>query len=103
MGPYCRQRVVELAAVLRDQAAAASAGALAATIARDEATLKTLPALASADPQTEAARAVVAWLSQGRVTATAEDIRMTRILGIGGVLLMAGLLLAFGAALRHPY
>jgi hypothetical protein len=36
------------------------------------------------------------------VTATSEDIRMTRVLGIAAVLFMAGLLLAFATALRQP-
>jgi hypothetical protein len=58
--------------------------------------------LASAGPQTEAARAAVIWLSGGHVTASSEDIRMTRVLGIAAVLFMAGLLLAFGTALRQP-
>jgi hypothetical protein len=94
--------VVELAGVLRDQAATARAAAIDARIAGDEAALKALPALASADPQTQAARAVIAWLSHGRLIASAEDIRMTRLVGIGGIVFMAGLLLAFGAALRQP-
>ena len=102
VGPNCRQRVAELNAVLRDKAAAAGAAELDARIAAQERALNALPALASADPQTEAARAAVMWLSRGHVTASSEDIRMTRVLGIAAVLFMAGLLLAFGTALRQP-
>jgi hypothetical protein len=102
VGPSCRQRVAELNAVLRDKATANRAGEIDARIARQEAILNALPALAAADPQTEAARAAVIWLSRGRLTASAEDIRMTRVLGIAAVLFMAGLLLAFAAALRQP-
>ena len=101
VGPNCRQRVAELNAVLRDKAAADRAGEIDGRIAAQEAALNALPALASADPQTEAARAAVMWLSGGHVTATSEDIRMTRVLGIAAVLFMAGLLLAFGTALRQ--
>lgn len=102
VGPNCRQRVAELNAVLRDKAAVDRAAEIDARIAAQERALHALPALASADPQTEAARAAVMWLSGGHVTASSEDIRMTRVLGIAAVLFMAGLLLAFGAALRQP-
>ena len=102
VGPNCRRRVAELNAVLRDQAAADRAAEIDAGIAEQETSLNALPALASADPQTEAARAAVIWLSRGYLTASSEDIRMTRVLGIAAVLFMAGLLLAFGTALRQP-
>ena len=102
VGPNCRQRVAELNSVLRDKAAADRAAEIDARIATQERALNALPALASADPQTEAARAAVMWLSGGYLTATSEDIRMTRVLGIAAVLFMAGLLLAFGTALRQP-
>ena len=102
VGPNCRQRVAELGAVLRDKAAADRAAEIDARIAQAETTLIALPVLAAADPQTEAARAAVAWLSHGNLTASAEDIRMTRVLGIAAVLFMAGLLLALGTALRQP-
>jgi hypothetical protein len=102
VGPNCRQRVAELNAVLRDKAAADRASEIDARIAAQEASLNALPALASADPQTEAARAAVTWLSGGHLAASSEDIRMTRVLGIAAVLFMAGLLLAFGTALRQP-
>jgi hypothetical protein len=102
VGPNCRQRVAELNAVLRDKAAADRAAEIDARIAAQEASLSALPALASADPQAEAARAAVIWLSGGHLTASNEDIRMTRVLGIAAVLFMAGLLLAFGTALRQP-
>jgi hypothetical protein len=102
VGPNCRQRVAELNAVLRDKAAADRAAEIDARIAAQERALNALPALAAADPQTEAARAAVLWLSGGHVTASSEDIRMTRVLGIAVVLFMAGLLLAFGTALRQP-
>ena len=101
VGPNCRQRVAELGAVLRDKAAAERAAEIDARIAEAETTLNSLPVLAAADPQTEAARAAVAWLSRGNLTASAEDIRMTRVLGIAAVLFMAGLLLALGTALRQ--
>ncbi|MBV8752747.1 MAG: hypothetical protein JO328_07800 [Hyphomicrobiales bacterium] len=102
VGPNCRQRVAELNAVLRDKAAADRAAEIDARIVTQEASLNALPALASPDPQTEAARAAVMWLSGGHVAASSEDIRMTRVLGIAAVLFMAGLLLAFGTALRQP-
>jgi hypothetical protein len=102
VGPNCRQRVAELNAVLRDKAAADRAAEIDARIAAQEAGLSALPPLASADPQTEAARAAVTWLSAGHVAASSEDIRMTRVIGIAAVLFMAGLLLAFGTALRQP-
>jgi hypothetical protein len=102
VGPNCRQRVAELNAVLRDKAAADRAAEIDGRIAAQEASLSALPALASADPQTEAARAAVTWLSGGHLTASSEDIRMTRVLGIAAVLFMAGMLLAFGTALRQP-
>ena len=102
VGPNCRQRVAELNAVLRDKAAADRAAEIDTRIAAQEAVLNALPALASADPQIEAARAAVLWLSGGHVTASSEDIRMTRVLGIAAVLFMAGLLFAFGTALRQP-
>jgi hypothetical protein len=102
VGPNCRQRVAELNAVLRDKAASDRAAEIDARIAREEASLGTLPALASADPQIEAARAVISWLSGGHLTASAVDIRMSRVVGIAAVLFMAGLLLAFGTALRQP-
>jgi hypothetical protein len=102
VGPNCRQRVAELSAVLRDKAAAERAAEIDARITQAETTLNSLPILAAADPQTEAARAAVAWLSRGNLTASAEDIRMTRVLGIAAVLFMAGLLLALGTALRQP-
>jgi hypothetical protein len=102
VGPNCRQRVAELNAVLRDRAAADRVAEIDASIAAQEASLNALPALASADPQTEAARAAVIWLSGGHLTASSDDIRMTRVLGIAAVLFMAGLLLAFGTALRQP-
>jgi len=101
VGPNCRQRVAELNAVLRDKAAADRAAEIDARIAAQEAALNALPALSSADPQIDAARAAVTWLSGGHLTATSEDIRMTRVLGIAAVLFMAGLLLAFGTALRQ--
>ena len=88
--------------MLRDKAAADRAAEIDARIAAQEAGLSALPPLASADPQTEAARAAVTWLSAGHVAASSEDIRMTRMLGIAAVLFMAGLLLAFGTALRQP-
>src|SRR5215470_12887204 len=102
VGPNCRQRVAELNAVLRDKAAADRAAEIDARIAAQEAALNALPALSSADPQIDAARAAVTWLSGGHLTATSEDIRMTRVLGIAAILFMAGLLLAFGTALRQP-
>jgi hypothetical protein len=102
VGPNCRQRVAELNAVLRDKAAAERAADIDARIAREEASLNAMPVLASADPQIEAARAAINWLSGGHLTASAEDIRMSRVVGIAAVLFMAGLLLAFGAALRQP-
>jgi hypothetical protein len=102
VGPNCRQRVAELNAVLRDKAAAERAADIDARIAEEEAALSALPALASTDPQTEAARAAIMWLSGGHVSASAEDIRMSRVVGIAAVLFMAGLLLAFGTALRQP-
>jgi hypothetical protein len=102
VGPNCRQRVAELNAVLRDKAASDRATEIDARIAQEEASLGALPALASADPQIEAARAVITWLSGGHLTASAEDIRMSRVVGIAAVLFMAGLLLAFGTALRQP-
>jgi hypothetical protein len=102
VGPNCRQRVAELNAVLRDKAAAERAAEIDARIAREEASLNAMPVLASADPQTEAARAAINWLSGGHLTASAEDIRMSRVVGIAAVLFMAGLLLAFGTALRQP-
>jgi hypothetical protein len=102
VGPNCRQRVAELNAVLRDKAAADRAAEIDARIATQAAMVNALPTLASADPQIEAARAAVVWLSGGHLTASSEDIRMTRVLGIAAVLFMAGLLLAFGTALRQP-
>jgi len=102
VGPNCRQRVAELNAVLRDKAAAERAADIDARIAREEAALNAMPVLASADPQIEAARAAINWLSGGHLTASAEDIRMSRVVGIAAVLFMAGLLLAFGTALRQP-
>jgi len=102
VGPNCRQRVAELNAVLRDKAAADRAGEIDARIAQEEGILTAWPVLASADPQTEAARAAIAWLSGGHLRASAEDIRMSRVVGIAAVLFMAGLLLAFGTALRQP-
>jgi hypothetical protein len=50
----------------------------------------------TADPQTEAATRMVAWLSGGMVKATAEDFAMVRLFllallpQLGGVLLMIG-------------
>jgi hypothetical protein len=38
----------------------------------------------------------------GARLASAEDIRMSRVVGIAAVLFMAGLLPAFGTALRQP-
>lgn len=102
VGPNCRQRVAELNAVLRDKAAADRAAEIDARIAQEEAALSAWPVLAAADPQTDAARAAITWLSGGYLTASAEDIRMSRLLGIAAVLFMAGLLLAFGTALRQP-
>jgi len=102
VGPHCRQRVAELNAVLRDKAAAERAAEIDARIAREEASLRAMPVLASADPQIEAARAAINWLSAGHLTASAEDMRMSRVVGIAAVLFMAGLLLAFGMALRQP-
>jgi hypothetical protein len=102
VGPNCRQRVAELNSLLRDKAAADRAAEIDARIAEQEASFNALPVLASADPQTEAARAAVRWISGGHLAASSEDIRMTRVLGIAAVLFMAGLLLAFGTALRQP-
>ena len=102
VGPNCRQRVAELNAVLRDKAAADRAAEIDGRIVEQQSALNALPPLASADPQAEAARAAVIWLSRGHVTASTEDIRMTRVLGIAAVPFMAGILLAFGAALRQP-
>ena len=102
VGPNCRQRVAELNAVLRDKAAAERAAEIDARIAREEAILHAMPVLASPDPQIEAARAAINWLSGGHLMASAEDIRMSRVVGIAAVLFMAGLLLAFGTALRQP-
>jgi hypothetical protein len=102
VGPNCRRRVVELNTVLRDKAAADRAAEIDARIAAQQASFNALPAVASADPQTEAARAAVRWISGGHLAASSEDIRMTRVLGIAAVLFMAGLLLAFGTALRQP-
>jgi hypothetical protein len=101
VGPNCRQRVAELKALLRDKAAAERADEIDARIAARERAFSALPALASADPQIEAARATVMWLTGGHVTVTSEDIRMIRVLGVAAVLFMAGLLLAFGTALRQ--
>jgi hypothetical protein len=102
VGPNCRQRVAELNAVLRDKAAADRAAEIDGRIAEQQSALNALPPLASHDPQAEAARAAVVWLSRGHLTASTEDIRMTRVLGIAAIPFMAGILLAFGAALRQP-
>jgi hypothetical protein len=102
VGPNCRQRVAELNAVLRDKAAADRAAEIDGRIAEQQSALNALPPTASHDPQAEAARAAVVWLSRGHLTASTEDIRMTRVLGIAAVPFMAGILLAFGAALRQP-
>jgi hypothetical protein len=78
VGKFCRER--EAAVVERRQAVEVALGNVAAT----------------ADPQTEAASHIVAWLSRGTIRPSGDDFAMLRLIllallpQIGGILLMVG-------------
>ncbi|WP_257170013.1 hypothetical protein [Bradyrhizobium sp. SRS-191] len=78
VGKFCRER--EAAVAERRQALDAAMAAVSKT----------------ADPQTEAAIKLVAWITQGRLTPSADDFAMLRLIllallpQLGGILLMVG-------------
>ncbi|MGY3448865.1 hypothetical protein [Bradyrhizobium sp. USDA 4353] len=78
VGKFCRER--EAAVAERRQALDAAMAAVSKT----------------ADPQTEAAIKLVAWISQGRLTPSPDDFAMLRLIllallpQLGGILLMVG-------------
>lgn len=66
--------------------------ALDAELRDKQGRLAALPAVASADPQTEAAAGVVTWLSRGSLAPAASDFAMLRLALFAAVLLIPGIL-----------
>jgi hypothetical protein len=58
--------------------------------------------VASADPQVEAATAVIVWLSRGFIAPSTGDIEMLRLLGVAMMPILGGLLIAFAVGLGQP-
>jgi hypothetical protein len=98
----CTRAGGELAALLRDKAITDRVGTIDARLGVLSDKLATLPALGSADPQVDGARAAISWVSRGAVAPTAGDIEMVRLLGIAAMPVLGGLLLAFAAGLVPP-
>lgn len=74
--------------------------AIDAEVRDKQARLAALPAVASADPQTEAAAGVLTWISTGKVQPRASDFAMLRLVLFAAVLaLVPGLFEAFAMSL----
>jgi hypothetical protein len=102
VGENCRRRVAELTALLQAKALTDKATEIDSRIAALSAKLDHTPALASADPQTSGAVAVITWLSRGAIAPAAADIENVRLLGVATMPILGGLLISFAMALTQP-
>ena len=99
VGENCRRRVAELATALRYKALTDRAAEIDVEIATLTDKLVSLPTVTSADPQIDAAVAVIAWLSRGSFAPAASAIEMPRLLGVAAMPILGGLLIAFAMGL----
>jgi hypothetical protein len=102
VGENCRRRVAELAAAQRDKDLTDRAVELDGKVAASSARLKSMPVVASADPQVDAAMRVIPWLTRGYVTLAAADLEMIRLLGIALPTILGGLMITIAMALAQP-
>jgi chorismate mutase len=102
VGINCRTREDALKALNVEHGKTERANEIARELKTLDSRLASLPVLAKADSQVDAALRVIPWLTRGHVTPAPGDIEMIRLLGVALPTISGGLLIAIAMALVQP-